>query len=212
MTNNTQSFTIQKTARYSAHGNPEKAKHLLIALHGYGQLVPYFIRKFQMLDADKYYVICPEGPHRFYLKGTSGRVGASWMTKESRDTDIQDYVQYLDQLMDDIKEQYKFESTTLLGFSQGGATASRWLAYGGHQFDRFLLWAAVFPPDMDSAFIPRFDSSHNYWVIGSNDQFIDEEKAEQYFDQLKTQLKQVEIVKFEGKHDIDAETLKALLP
>lgn len=207
----TSSFKFQKTGRYSTYGDPEKASHLVIALHGYGQLVPYFIRKFSQLDPDKFYVVCPEGPHRFYRNGTSGQVGASWMTKEERDTDIKDYIFYLDHLMDHILVDKKFQEKTLLGFSQGGATASRWIAFGKYKFDRFLLWAAVFPPDMDAKFIPRFESSKNFWVIGDEDEFISIEKAKVYFEGLKRQLKQIEFVKFEGKHDIESKTLHTLL-
>jgi len=211
MEENTHEFKVQKTVRYSTMGDPKKAEHLIIALHGYGQLSPYFVRKFRGLDPSTYYVVCPEGLHRFYLSGTSGRVGASWMTKEARESDIQDYLNYLDQLMDQLTAQHTFKNMTLLGFSQGGATASRWIAYGQHQFNRFLLWAAVFPPDMNPDFIPRFNGSKNYWVIGTADEFIDENKANEYFQSLQNQLKQVEFVKFDGKHDIHLETLKGLL-
>lgn len=207
----TNAFKYQKTGRYSTFGNPAVAKHILIALHGYGQLAPFFIRKFNQLDPNQYFVVCPEGPHRFYRNGTSGRVGASWMTKEERETDIQDYILFLDQLMDHVITENSFEKKTLLGFSQGGATASRWLAYGRYQFDQFLLWAAVFPPDMDAHFIPRFESSENFWIIGDQDEFISMAKAKNYFEELKKQLKRIEFVNFEGTHDIDAATLNTFL-
>ena len=89
---------ISKTAKYTTYGNPDKASIIIFALHGYGQLVQFFIRKFQVLDAEQYFVVAPEGLHRFYLKGSSGRVGASWMTKEERQSDIEDYINYLDDL------------------------------------------------------------------------------------------------------------------
>ena len=39
------------TFRYVTHGS-EKAPHLLIVLHGYGQLAEYFIQKFTQLDSN----------------------------------------------------------------------------------------------------------------------------------------------------------------
>ena len=42
-----------------------------------------------------YTIIAPQGLHKFYLEGTSGRVGASWMTKENREDDIKNYLVYL---------------------------------------------------------------------------------------------------------------------
>src|SRR5690554_3872961 len=40
--------------------------------------------------------------HRFYRKGTQGRVGASWMTKEARLDDIEDNHKYLDKLAEHL--------------------------------------------------------------------------------------------------------------
>jgi hypothetical protein len=76
-------LSIEKTIRYFTIGDIEKAKYLLIALHGYGQLSSYFGKKFEDLP-NEFFIVIPEGMHRFYLDGTSGRVGASWMTKEAR--------------------------------------------------------------------------------------------------------------------------------
>jgi hypothetical protein len=58
-----ENINTQKTGRIAVHGQIEKSKTLLIALHGYGQLVPYFIRKFQQVNSDDIMVIAPEGLH-----------------------------------------------------------------------------------------------------------------------------------------------------
>ena len=57
----------------------ENTKYLCIAFHGYGQLAKYFIRDFESLGPE-HVAIVPEGLHRFYREGMSGRVVASWMT------------------------------------------------------------------------------------------------------------------------------------
>ncbi|MDO7610183.1 MAG: hypothetical protein MUQ68_04950, partial [Crocinitomicaceae bacterium] len=88
------SFSHSKTYRYFTLGDKNKSKRLLIVLHGYGQLAKFFLRKFSMCS-DSSFVVAPEGPHRFYRKGYSGRVGASWMTKEARDHDIKDNIIWL---------------------------------------------------------------------------------------------------------------------
>jgi hypothetical protein len=43
-------------------------------------------------------IIAPEGLSRFYRKGFSGDVVASWMTKDDRLDDMEDYVRYLNDL------------------------------------------------------------------------------------------------------------------
>lgn len=141
-------FEAVKTARYFKL-EPERydASRVLIALHGYGQLPQYFLKRFEPLLALGWTVIAPEGFHRFYREGTGGRVGASWMTKEDREADVQDYVRYLNQLTDHL--ELSDSKPTLLGFSQGVATAARWTCLGNVQIRRLICWAGVFPPDLD---------------------------------------------------------------
>ena len=204
-------YYFQKSSRYFVHGDLSDGKHLLIALHGYGYLPEFFIRKFHGVDTEKYVVVCPEGMHRFYQSGTNGRVGASWMTKEDRLNDIQDYVVQLNTLLDHLKSNHSFQSITLLGFSQGGATASRWLAFGKHQFDKFILWATVFPPDMEKEYCEKFNDSKNYFVFGTKDEYNNEETIREHFQELESKNIQFEMLSFVGGHDIDEETLLSIL-
>ena len=207
----TKSIQINKTAKYVTYGNPNTAKTILFALHGYGQLVEFFIRKFNVLNENEYFVVAPEGLHRFYLKGASGRVGASWMTKEERQSDIDDYINYLDLLFDEVSAKYNFENKILLGFSQGGATASRWHNLGCFKADKFVLWAAVFPSDMASEFSNNFQNSTNYFVLGDEDEYLTIEQGEDSVKELNDSNIQFKFVKFLGKHNIDAKTLLNLV-
>jgi len=202
---------IKKTAKYATYGDPETAQTILFALHGYGQLAQFFIRKFNMLNENEYFVIAPEGLHRFYLKGASGRVGASWMTKEERQTDIDDYISYLDELWLKINSEYSFENKILLGFSQGGATASRWHNLGNYKADKILLWAAIFPTDMSLDFLNKFSESNNYFVLGDEDEYLSIEQGENSIDALNLLGVEFQIVKFSGKHNIDSKTLLNLI-
>jgi predicted esterase len=201
-----QKLTAPKTFRYWISGDCEKANKLLIVLHGYGQLAEFFIRKFKEVP-ENYLVIAPEGMHRFYLNGTSGRVGASWMTREGRESDIADNLNWLTQLYSELTEQKTFERTILLGFSQGGATAARWFYSQKVQFDHLILWASVFPPDLEK---PIIQSKYkNYFVIGTDDQFYNPE--EQKSEMKLYQNIGFQTLQFNGKHDIEADTLKYIL-
>lgn len=141
-------FETVKTARYfKLEPENKDPSRILVVLHGYGQLPAYFLRRFEPLQALGWTVIAPEGLHRFYTEGTGGRVGASWMTKEEREADIQDYVRYLDQLAVHLKLTHG--QPTLLGFSQGVATAARWACLGNIRMKRMICWAGAFPPDLD---------------------------------------------------------------
>lgn len=204
-------IAITKTGRYITHGNPVSASHLIIALHGYGQLPAYFIRKFQHLDPEQYFIIAPEGLHRFYLSGSSGRVGASWMTKEARMDDIEDNIAYLNQLTTEIISKNTFKHHTLLGFSQGGATAARWHEHGNLNADNFVLWASVFPPDLE---LPKnqnaFIKSTNIFIVGDEDEYYKKADIETMSAHLALAQLNFETIIFKGKHTINPSGLSLL--
>ncbi len=196
----------QKTFRYQQIGELDKATHLLIVLHGYGQLAEFFIRKFKDVQ-ENYLVVAPEGMHRFYLNGTSGRVGASWMTKEDRESDITDNLNWLNQLLNELKEKKKFEKIILLGFSQGGATAARWYYSYKYEFNHLILWASVFPPDLEKP--ENSNDSENYFVIGTEDEFYNAEAQKnevEFYRKIGFQT-----IQFSGRHDIEIGPLNRIL-
>ncbi len=200
-------LTIQKTARYFTHGNLDEASSLLICFHGYGQLPTYFGRKFETVDKN-YFVVIPEGLHRFYLEGSAGRVGASWMTKEAREQDIQDNMNYLKQLLDNLTSKKSFEKIILLGFSQGGATATRFYV-NQLNIHHLILWACVFPPDLHIEEEINFEPNKNYFVLGSEDQYFNE--TEQINTIKFYKKKNFKILQYYGNHSIEPSILNDLL-
>ncbi len=198
---------VEKTARLTwIKDAKKKNSHLLIALHGYGQLSTYFSRKFEGLEQLDYDVLIPEGLHRFYLQGSSGRVGASWMTKEEREFDIEDNQNYLHSICEKYGDDY--EKIVLLGFSQGGATAARYYCDNKDFFKGMILWANVFPPDIDPL-KGYFEGEHEYFVLGNEDPYFPIEKQKEVLT-LHSELG-LNVVSFEGKHDIDKQTLHSIL-
>ncbi|MFN6038394.1 MAG: hypothetical protein ACK452_07995, partial [Bacteroidota bacterium] len=97
---------VQKTARIIICGNEIDPENIWIILHGYAQLATEFSEKFKDLTLQKNLLIFPEGMHRFYTKGANGRVGASWMTKESRLDDIEDNFHYLEEIIKKYRLDY----------------------------------------------------------------------------------------------------------
>ena len=208
-------LTHSKTYRYRILNEGSTSKKALYVLHGYGQLSEFFIRKFRHLS-EEYVIIAPEGMHRFYLNGASGRVGASWMTKEARETDISDTLSYLNALDAKISKEYQFDKKYLLGFSQGGATAARWDQLGTAHFDAMILWASVFPPDLPNTIQTVADvegetvkNKSNYFVIGDEDEFYSTENQDKLI--VDYQSKNYRTKRYKGKHDIDNNTLTEIL-
>jgi len=207
-------ITVARKARYFVHGTPtQEVKYVWFALHGYGQLASRFLRHFEHFDPEEHLVIAPEGLHRFYNKGTGGHVGASWMTKEDRITDIEDYIRYLDQLYEEIvpKTDTTKVKVIVLGFSQGAATATRWAALGHSWLDELVLWAGVFPPDVPPIWNhERMQELQLTLACGTNDEYIAPNKWEEQLDALKEQGFSFETIQYEGRHRLQKEALDEL--
>src|SRR5690242_4086162 len=135
-------LSTPRTARYFTLGNLQDAKEIWFVLHGYGYLAEDFIKNFQALSYNNTLIIAPEALSRFYLRGFGGNIGASWMTREDRLSEIDDYILYLDNLYSEIIENTSVNKITAVGFSQGGPAVLRWLANGKSKVDNVVLWSA----------------------------------------------------------------------
>lgn len=195
-------------ARYFTLGTlHSKTPAVWLVCHGYGQLASYFIRHFQPLTEAGHYVIAPEGLSRFYLQGFSGRVGASWMTKEDRQTDIDNYVQYLSDVYQAATNGTDIP-LHLLGFSQGVATISRWALLSGVPFQQLVLWAGVFPPDLPIELPTAVLTKRKVSVVyGTSDPFLEQARIEEQLLLLKSRGITPEVISFDGKHEISESVL-----
>lgn len=203
---------IRKTARYFQHGELNSStKEIWIVCHGYGQLANFFLRKFESLAQPDRCIIAPEGLHRYYQEGSSGRVVASWMTKEDRLNDIRDYVAYLDQVADLCKSKAPSAKLIILGFSQGCATVSRWVSMGDVKCDALILYAGVFPPDLNFE-INGEKLKHTQVIIanGNEDEFLSESDVRGQLETLKAHNIHPFYLPFSGKHQIYPEVLELI--
>jgi predicted esterase len=205
---------VQKTARYFVLGEPgPHIKQVWFICHGYGQLGNYFLRNFDAVNDGSCLFVSCEGLHRFYVNGFSGRVGASWMTKEDRADDIDDYIHYLDdvykEVMATIDQPVKI---TAFGFSQGTATVCRWIGSNLFQIDRLVLWAGAFPSDVDLQLnAARFNAFQTSLVLGDADEFIKETDIASLTDHFDKAGIAYTLLRFTGKHELNTETLRLLL-
>lgn len=208
-------LAVTRSARYYQSGElSAHTRRVWFVCHGYGQLAAYFIRHFAFLtEADPtIVVIAPEGLSRFYLNGTSGRVGASWMTRDDRLHEIEDHVNFLNQLADAVlAECLPDVKVTVLGFSQGTATVGRWLAQAHFQPQYLILWAGSFPTDVEPAIAQDLlQNLRLSLVVGSADEYISIAQAEQQHQQLQLLGATPQLVTFTGKHELNRTVLEDL--
>jgi predicted esterase len=206
-------LSVTRTANVYQLGefSPE-TETLWIVCHGYSQRADYFLRHFQVLNLVKNVVVAPEGLSRFYREGYTGHVGASWMTKYNREAEIQDYVNYLNQLFESLKPDFPAGlKINILGFSQGGATVCRWLAASDIVCNRLILWAAAFPEDMNfDQTLEKLNETNIVMVSGTEDELIPKDMPARQFDLLQSYGITPQLVTFTGTHTMDREILRQL--
>lgn len=198
---------VERSMRYTMRTASLRTDTLVYVLHGYGQLTEFFLKKLEDVLPETVTFVAPEGMHRFYLEGTSGRVGASWMTREMRETDIVENTRSLDQLHAQLTQQLQPVKVLVIGFSQGGATASRWIANGHIVPDGFVSWASVFPPDLTHP--DALGSNLKKWfVLGDQDPYFSEKTAAENC--AFYQDRGFEVVRFQGQHVLDKTIVEQL--
>ena len=207
-------ISISKTGKYSQIGKcSKKINNVWIVLHGYGMLSEYFVKKFECIINETTLVIAPEATNRFYLRDNYTRVGASWMTKLDKEQEISDNILFLDKLFSIIKKDIGHDNFKLntLGFSQGGPALVRWLMSNKLNTNSLILWGSDIPKD--SLVIEnksRWNSMNLKIVIGKNDEYINEEKKQEFIGVVKSYGLKYELIEYEGSHKIIEEELKKI--
>lgn len=220
-------LTVRRTARYYTIGNlTDQTKSIWFCLHGFGQLAQFFSRKFTGLDDGQTFIVVPEGLSRSYLTTDYQRVGASWMTKEDKDCEINDFLFYLNSLYDLISAHPNARQihTTVLGFSQGAATACRWLnsridqpastdLAASLRVDRLILWAGFFPDGFHQLIDPaKLATVETHYVYGLQDEYmVQMDNIDGYLHRLQTEMPGLKLTAFEGSHRVEPEVLASLI-
>jgi predicted esterase len=210
---------VPRTARYWTLEEEEEgeARELWIVLHGYKQLARRFLRRFTPVHDGARRIVAPEGLSRFYLDQAPGRhgpssvVGATWMTREDRLHEIRDYVEYLDRLLDEVAPAVGEAPLTILGFSQGVATAARWVVQGRARPVRLVAWGDTLPPDLDMKAARRaLEGVELVLVRGSRDGAVEGPRVEEERSALRGAGIPYREVGYEGGHDIHPQPLREL--
>lgn len=211
---------VQRTARYyTLGGESPGVRAVWIVLHGHGQLAGEFIRYFADLSGDETLIVAPEALNRYYMVPTSSApardrpVGATWMTREDRESEISDYVAYLDALHDDVVAPLAENGARVgvIGFSQGCATAARWLTLGAARVSRLVLWGGLLPPDTDlSRGAGTFHGAALTLVIGDRDHYVNAETFAEEEARLTNAGIPFDVIRFEGGHAIKRTVLEQL--
>ncbi len=198
--------TVERMLRCAlAGGEDAEPQEIWFLLHGYGQLADDFLDSCSVLAAPGRLLVAPEAPSRFYLEGGRGRIGASWMTSREREREVSDYVRALDAVHARLVPGDSAAHVSVLGFSQGGATACRWATLGSARVDRVITWAGGVPEDLS---LERLSERELVCVVGSRDRYIDEARLQREEERLAAVPHR--LLRFEGGHRVDEALLRSL--
>lgn len=209
----THHILVTKQARYSSYGLlTAKTKYFWFALHGTKMFCEQMLYKFQDFNPDEHFVIAPEGLSRFYLKGFGGDVVATWMTSRDRLKEIEDLSNYLSKLYNLYTAQLPAGCTkTVIGFSQGGTTALRWLHNTAVKLDFLINYSAWIPEDIDfrqaQTELPAVKKIYTY---GTEDEFLTTERVAAVRTVIDKSGLNFNMHAYKGTHRIEKQQLKFL--
>ena len=213
---------VARSARYFELGPTHgMVRELWFVLHGYGDLAERFLAPFAAIDDGSRVIVAPEALNRFYTVPASSApaserpVGATWMTREDRDREIDDYVAYLEDVAADVAGRLTGKSVgervVVLGFSQGAATAARWVARGRVRAHELVLWGGVLPPELELRDRDQpLRRATLTIVIGSQDDVVPASALEVEKARLAEAGIPYTLRRYEGRHAISRAELVAL--
>ncbi|HIF49384.1 MAG TPA: hypothetical protein EYQ68_05765 [Cytophagales bacterium] len=211
---NKHSISFEFSSSYITYNQlTDTTENIWIVFHGYGQLSKYFIRRFDVLDADKNYIIAPQGLSKFYVDEDYKNVGASWLTKEDRGSDLLNQQKYLIKLMDELKLKIDFSKIKInfFGFSQGASALTRLLMNYNMKVNNIIIWAGWVPDEFFNVNKDVLKDTNLFFVVGNKDKYYNNPIIKGYIEKFKKTLnKEIDYFVFNGGHIVDRKVLKKI--
>ena len=185
-------------------------KNIWIVCHGIGFLSKYFISYFKDLNTDENYIIAPQAPSKYYQTKAYKYVGASWLTKENRDLEIENVLNYLEAVMD-LENLPKDKNIILLGFSQGVSIVTRWMAKRKILCNHLVIHSGSIPTEFDASNFSYLPNLKTTIIYGDNDEYLTPSKIEAQLTYAQSIFpNSPELIKFNGRHVMHPGSLEKL--
>ena len=200
------SYTITNT--YSTlNQKTKKTRTIWLAFHGIGYLSRYFLKYFKHLDPEKNYIIAPQAQSKYYLNGSYRHVGASWLTKENTEAEIENMLNYLDAVFvaENLQE---IENLNIFGYSQGVSVATRFVARRKIHCKNLIMHSGKVPQELHPEDFSFLKNSSISFIYGNKDEYLQKEIIEVEEKRL-TELfpGNLEILRFEGGHEVNTDLI-----
>jgi len=202
-------LSAEVTAYYaiqSPENKVDRTPALLIAIHGWGQNAPRFLRDFAPLKSRNIVVAAPQGMHQFYLDAGTKKVGFNWLTVYDRQQAIADTNAFFVRLMAQVEKSTGYDAARIfiLGFSQGSAMAWRFAVSKLVRPAGLISIGADLPADV----VPRLEQAPDFPALllrGKDDPLAPPELIAHGAETLNTHGRTVQAEEYEGEHRITPE-------
>lgn len=190
----------------------DETKNVWIVFHGIGYLSKYFLKYFDELNPVDNYIIAPQAPSKYYLNSSYKHVGASWLTKENTETEINNNLNYLDEILK-VETMLSIRNLIIFGYSQGVSMAARWVAQRKIECNHLVLYAGGIPNELnENDFTHLGNNTQITIIVGNQDEYLTKERLS--IEREKTQTifngRAKEHI-FNGGHIIKKELINSLI-
>lgn len=189
-----------------------ETKNVWFVCHGISFLSRYFLKYFNDLNPKENYIIAPQAQSKYYFGYKYKHVGASWLTRENTQKEIDNLMKYLDAVFD--KEKLPDNVNLIaLGFSQGVSVIMRYMVKKKLICSQLVLLSGMIPKELTREDFEFLNGKTKVSLIyGTNDEFLSEEKLiyeKKRFNELFGN--EAIIIPFDGKHEVNKQVIKDLI-
>lgn len=188
-----------------------KTKTVWFVCHGMGYLSRYFINYFKELNSEENYIIAPQAQSKYYIAPKFKHVGGSWLTKENTIKETENVMQYFDAILK-TEQLPKDVNLIVLGYSQGVSVAMRYVVKRQLNCNQLVLMSGGIPNELVSKDFDFLKGKTKVSLIyGTQDEYMNEERMTHEKQSIyKLFGKEVDIISFEGKHEVNTAIINNL--
>lgn len=184
-----------------------QTKNVWVVLHGIGYLSRYFLKYFKDLDPEENYIIAPQAQSKYYLNNEYRHVGASWLTKENTEAEIENVLNYLEEVYT-AEALQNAPKLILLGYSQGVSVATRWIARNKVECNQLILHSGGLPQELQPEDFEFLTDTKVAMIYGTKDEYLNEERLKSEGERAKNLFgNRLEVLSFEGGHEVNTELI-----
>ncbi|WP_367275295.1 alpha/beta hydrolase [uncultured Christiangramia sp.] len=134
-------------------------------------------------------------------------MGASWLTRENLDAELENVLKYLDAVFDaeDLSNVHKLN---ILGYSQGVSVATRFVARRKIKCANLIMHSGKVPQELNKTDFDFLKETNFHFIYGTQDEYLKKGIIEVEESRLKEIFgEKINIHAFEGGHELNQEII-----